>query len=653
MRSIVAIACVAAICVAAIIPTSAQQDADSRKKLAAEMLDRLHESSSLRWNARQMQSYARYEGDDVIPRLLAIYNRPPAAFSDNMRYLAASYIRDRHDVPAGADMRSMFPRKVLSAKDIAALEKFMKSDGKRVENVWAAYCFASILALERNDEINLRLLQIIGDDKAPAVIRAAVLEALSRAGCDFMRRVLEILLTTKTRKTADDVVIFEAATWAVARTYRGIHREGEPVPEDWRPLFDAIAARLDDPKDTTPRSKREAALSLQYAFNTTRPYAQAAMWRMVFDHGKDPASDEGSTVASFMGLDVLGERIIFIIDASDSMLNPLGDEDLETLKGPVTGERGRRNKGEYEIDWRKVKNRFDVAREHVKWTLSRLDKDKQVAVLLFGSSVEPLAFTRTFVQASSGNVSRIHAALDGIRPGKASAEMAEKRPHGVLLGETNYYEALLAAYRMGKGGIVNQPREHWDQRLILEGADAIFLLSDGAPIRDGFSGASPVIDQEYDSWSLHDTKQSGEGEWVDFPARPAQPEREVEVRDPETGIVTKRKYPGYPEQPATRKWRKKEKVRYQYSSNDDNGPYANTSGFVSTELNNLLAEVERMNLVRRCLIQCVGIGEANMSWLRPIATRTGGKAVYFGKDGEKAAGPGSGSPFPDGFPDFD
>src|SRR5690606_32791586 len=97
-------------------------------------------------------------------------------------------------------------------------------------------------------------------------------------------------------------------------------------------------------------------------------------------------------------LDVLGERIIFIIDASDSMLNPLGDEDLETLKGPVTGERGRRNKGEYEIDWRKVKNRFDVAREHVKWTLSRLDKNKQVAVLLFGSSVEPLAFTRTFVQ---------------------------------------------------------------------------------------------------------------------------------------------------------------------------------------------------------------------------------------------------------------
>ena len=33
-----------------------------------------------------------------------------------------------------------------------------------------------------------------------------------------------------------------------------------------------------------------------------------------------------------------------------------------------------------------------------------------------------------------------------------------------------------------------------------------------------------------------------------------------------------------------------------------------------------------------------------MQWLRPIATRTGGRAIYFGKDGEREAGlPG----FPD------
>ena len=46
-----------------------------------------------------------------------------------------------------------------------------------------------------------------------------------------------------------------------------------------------------------------------------------------------------------------------------------------------------------------------------------------------------------------------------------------------------------------------------------------------------------------------------------------------------------------------------------------------------------------MNLVRRARIQCVGIGEARMEWLRPIALQTGGRAVQFTKDGMKEAGP--------------
>lgn len=635
-------------------PASAQKaekpDADAaRKKMLADFLQRLPESKSLRWNATQIDGFAAMKGDDVLPTLLAIYNAPPA-FADNMRYLVAAAIRKRHDAPVVAKgFEDHFPRVAPTAAELATIQKWLGAEGKRDAGIWGVYCAATVLALEHNEEIDMKLLAIVGDAKAPAVIRAAVLEALSRGACASLRPALQILLGGKFKATGADAAILEAAFWAAARTYRPLHKPGQKVSDDWLPVFEAIAARIEDEKNLLFRSLQQAALALQFCFGTKHPYQYGQMWRQLFASGVDPMGDDGGrTAASFMGLDVAGERIVFVIDASDSMLNPLSDADLNGLKGPVTGDRGaRKNKDHYEIDWRRVKNRFDAAREHTKWTLSRLPKEKQVAVLLFGDDVKPLAATTAFVQATPGAVRTIMASLDGIVPGEPSAALKARRPHGVLMGETNYYRALLAAFRIGRTGVMNEAREHFDLKLLTEGADAIVMLSDGAPIRDGFAGLTPNIKYEADSYSYHDTQQPGEGRWVEYPARPAQPEREYETRDPETGIVTKHKLPAVPAQPASRHWIKREKVSYNYQYTHDNGPYASEDGgglsslmgAPGFELGNLLAEVERMNLVRRARIQCVGIGEARMEWLRPIALQTGGRAVQFTKDGMKEAGP--------------
>ena len=624
-------------------PGVAQQvDEDERRKTAGEMLDLLPDSQSLRWNVSQLQSWARYNGDEVLPRLLEIYQKPPGPFDVNMRYLAAAAFRNRYDIPTGGDddMRRFVPRMEPSEADIKALRKFVKANYKRAEEIWGVYCAACILAIEDDTDIGLELLQIVGDKRAPGVIRAAMIEALAHGGFEYLRRALELLLQEDFKKT-EGTLLYEAICWAAARAYRPEHEKDKAVNEDWRPIFDRITAIMGD-EDTEARSIREAALALQFCFETKYPYQYPSMWELLFRNGLDPlGDDDGNTAASFMGLDVMGDRIVFLVDASDSMLNPLSDEDLEALKNPITGDkRKRKDKGAYEIDWDRVKTRFDAAREHVKWTVSRLGKDKQVSVILFGDRVEPLGATNGFISASAINARRIQASLDSIHPKKPSEEMESKRPNGVLLGETNYYTALLSAYRMGRGGILNAPREGYDLKLITEGADAIFLLSDGAPIRDGFAGDTPTIEREYTTWAYYSSHQPGEGEWVEFPATKPRPESEYERRDPETGAITKVKVPAQPGRPASRMWRKREKVKTDSHFHHDNGPYASVGGMsfgITSELQNLLDEIERMNVVRRVRIQSVGIGEAQMGWLKPIAIKTAGKSVYFGKDGQRNA----------------
>ncbi|MCB9895749.1 MAG: hypothetical protein H6839_14985 [Planctomycetes bacterium] len=631
-----------------------QPDAE-RKQATADMLDKLAESKSLRWNATQMQAWARYEGDDVLPRLLAIYEKPPAPFEVNMRYLAAAAFRNRHDVPNASDddERRFIMRMEPSPADITALRKFLKSNSRRAEEVWGVYCAGCILALEDDPDIGMELLEVVGDKKSPPVIRAAMIEALAHGGFPYLRRALEVMLQEDFKK-AEGAVMYEAICWAAARAYRPLWKASEPVSKEWRPVFDCIAAVMES-EETLGRSVREAALAMQFCFRTKFPYQYASMWRLLFDNGLDPlGDDDGRTFASFMGLDVMGDRIVFLVDASDSMLNPLSGEDLESLKNPITGDKPKKGSKDdgYEIDWRRVKNRFDAAREHVKWTVSRLPKDKQVCVILFGDSAEPLGITDGFISASKINAKRINGSLDAVRPKDAPDDMKAKRPNGVLLGETNYYQALLSAYRMGRGGVMDAPREGYDMKLVTEGADAIFLLSDGAPIRDGFSGMTPEIDYEFTTFRDYSSQQPGEGQWVEIPAQPAIPEREIEQRDPETGAITRIKVPGYPAQPARKVWRKKETVKYQFNDLDENGPYADETSrgffFAGPALNNLLDEIERMNLVRRVRIQCVGIGEAQMDWLRPIAHKTGGKAVFFGKEAQPGGIPG----FP-GFPKDD
>lgn len=635
-----------------------------RKRMALEMFKKLKESTSLLWDADAITTVSEQDGDDILPLLLNSYYAPPTKPEENVGNLLTSAIKRRYSADAGDYYEDALKPRKLSEADLKLCGKFMSGDAAKEPHVWAAFCVASAMAQGNDTEINAKLLGIIRNAKNPPLLRAAVIEAVSRSGFDTLKGDLAALIMQPAKANIADAVVLEALFWAVARAYRPKFEKDKPVAADWSDIFFNIIEKMGDEKNTLPRTRREAALSLQWCFGTKFPYAQPIQWKGIFESGKDPMRDEGNTVANFMGVDALGDRVLFLIDASDSMLNPIPSNELEGFKKPITGERKpKRNKEEYDIDWGRVKNRFDLAREHVKYTLSRLGKDKSAAIILFGDSVKVLSATPSFTACSAGSVRQIMAALDEIKA-QPPKESVKERPYGTLMGETNYYSSLLAAFRMGKSGLLKEPTEHREPKLFTEGADTIFLLSDGAPIVDGFKGRTPVIEYKTYEYSTHDSEQPGEGRWVDVPARPATEPYEYETVDPETGIRTKHTVPGQPARPAYRYWLKMTPTTEKYDSYDDNGPYVGDSygfsfsrgsGFRLSSLagtGHFSDELERMNLLRKVLINCIGIGEAKLGWLKLIAKLGRGKTVYFDKDGEHSADdakprfPG----LPEGFP---
>lgn len=192
--------------------------------------------------------------------------------------------------------------------------------------------------------------------------------------------------------------------------------------------------------------------------------------------------EKPSLYAPFEFFDVpsVGGRVCYVIDASDSMLEPISDEERRRLSRVVTGA-GSKNANKDALPWHRIKNRFDVAREYLKLSLGKLTKDKSFAIVLFGTDAALLKSTPKLVPATPGAVAQAIRDLGAIQPGPA----APGRPHGTLRGFTNMHGGLDLAFRLtDEGQGATDP--YVDPKMLAVGADTIFLLSDGDPSTDNY-----------------------------------------------------------------------------------------------------------------------------------------------------------------------
>jgi hypothetical protein len=347
--------------------------------------------------------------------------------------------------------------------------------------------------------------------------------------------------------------------------------------EDYRAAITAYIGLLGADVKLSHTAKVQMARHLQIILKAPGAFMNPEAWLEILARGdvKGPSRTTTAAAPRFFGIETDGERYCYVVDMSDSMLLPIETD----KKGPITGPREKKKKGaildENDIPWHLIKTRWDLARENLRISLSRLTPDKEFCVVWFGTEAGTLDSCKGMIKASRPNIDKVMAELDTIKARFDPKDPSEEIPAtGKLRGDTNLHGGLRLAFALHGKGFANE-HAYVDPQALTEGCDTVLLLSDGEPSVDDFT----QVDKNY-----------GEGKTV---------------RSFERGEAA-------PSQPTT-----------NYS-----GPFV-FQGVAHCPT--ILADVRRMNAFRRIRIHCVGLGEANMTLLQELAAIGTGESFPVGK----------------------
>jgi len=392
------------------------------------------------------------------------------------------------------------------ARHVEALAKLRRKH-RHDENAWLWFQASRAEALSGDVS---GLAASILDAKERPFLRAALLE---RLGAEERPETLPLVATLAgedlPRKGVARTLLLESAASVLAALRDTDARE--PFARAARAVVDLLAR-----DDVEARTRLVIARHLAYAFRVERVTTDHEFWRRVLA-SEEPVAREGTTVTGrprFFGLEASGTRVVYLVDLSDSMLEPLTDrerEDARRIPRVVEGEAE-------DVDWSRIRSRFDLARAYLKQSLEALDDEHWFMVVGFGDRAEPFRATRRLVKATRQNVREAVKELEALTPGRATPA----RPHGTLRGATNVHGAFLLAYRALVRKDVDE-HEHVAEAALEDGCDTIFLFGDGQPTEDDFAASD-----RFDGGRITtDTEKGTTGQARPGPARYYGPYRAV------------------------------------------------------------------------------------------------------------------------------
>ena len=488
-----------------------------------------------------------------------------------LRLLADDYAKTK-DYPEYAryTIASLIGRHFDKGESVDVLAALRAANGRPVDT----WLWVQTLRIETDRVGDAQALAIARDDKN-ALHRAAAIAALGESRAGNLKAAVLATCIDFPKKESERNVLLGAMTGALYAQKRRVD------DADYREALTAYIGLLAPEVGLSHTAKVQMARHLQWILKGPALFVNPEPWLEILQRHEVKKPTQGGTSASprFFGIETDGERLVYVVDMSDSMCKEISPS-ARPPAAAVTGPRQKKKSAlldESDLPWHKIKTRWDLAREQLRISLLRLSPDKHFSVVWFGTDSGTLAACKGMIRATKANVDRVLAELDSIKTGPAEPL---KAPDGQLLGKTNLHSGLRRAFGLAGKGFVDEVA-YVDGDAMTEGCDTIFLLSDGAPSWDDFA----VVDKDY-----------GEDQVV--------VDTEYKAAAPRTAQI-------------------------QY-----HGPYVGDDWLVE--------DVKRMNAFRRIRLHCVGLGEANMQLLTRLAEIGHGEVFVVGQrkaEGADKGGP--------------
>lgn len=495
------------------------------------------------------QKLAETRLPEALPILAADYAKPQG-YPEYTRYTIASLIGRNFDRLA----------------DITPLQSLRRGFTKPID----AWMWTQALRIEIDQTNDQEALAIVREGKNVHQ-RAAAIAAIGSSRLGNIKDAIVPVCLDFPKKEADRNLLIGAMTGAIWENRKRINES------DYRLALEAYISLLAPEVDLGHTIKVQMARHLQGIFDSPAMWVNPEPWLEILQRGEVKQRPASGTSASpsFFGITTDGERFCYVIDMSDSMLKPI-EPSAKPDMVPETGPRKKKKKSavldESDLPWHVIHTRWDLAREQLRISLSRLTPDKHFAIVWFGSEAGTLDSCKGMVKATRTNIDRVMKELDAVdvvMPDKVPQNEKADFPDGKLRGDTNMHAGLRRAFGLAGKGFVDEAA-YVDGDALTEGCDTMFLVSDGRPSADDFR----TLDKDYNEGNV--------------------------VTNHESKVAAQR---------TPNLWY--------------HGPYDQDEWLVE--------DVRRMNAFRRIRLYAIGIGEANMRLLERLAEIGNGEAFSFGK----------------------
>jgi len=432
---------------------------------------------SFKLRVRGIERLAATDDERALKVLTKVYAKPPKAPKAQTQYIVASIAWDR-----------------LGEDQYLPIWNEWRLKQKKQKDAWLWYRALDVETVANGPAAAMR----IANSKSNIFLRAAAVHAVGAFHEADILTIIPGFLEKRPERGLDRSLLVEACGRALVRQIN------EAGTDDYRAAALKLMKQF-DLKETPKRTRWILARCFARIFKTNTVYLNDSKpWRDMLvakdaSKVKVDARYAPPKRPTFVGIEATGKRIVYVIDMSDSMLTPV---DTMKFRGPVSGTRTKPEKkdkedpnnslpGARDLPWKKIKNRFDVAREYLILSLKNLEPDMHYSVIWFGDDAKFFKSTRGLTKASPGAIKNTIAELRAIRAGPKS----DSRPHGTLRGKTNIHGGMRRAFML-KGKGLSKRFAYVDPATFDGGCDTIFLLSDGDP--------------SWDDWGQVDARDKGD-----------------------------------------------------------------------------------------------------------------------------------------------